>query len=51
MPPSPLPSLSLPKPPVSKDGAIEIRYGNAIMRIEGSVDATVLSAVLGHFHP
>ena len=40
-----------PKPVVTTGGVIEIRAGRAVVRIEGLVDATVLGAVLRHFHP
>jgi transposase len=44
--------LSAPAPaaPAAKNGAIEIHCNNAVVRIEGVVDATVLDAVLRHFH-
>lgn len=32
-------------------GAIEIKFGGAIVRIQGAVEASVLAAVLRHFHP
>ena len=32
-------------------GAIEIKFGGATVRIDGLVDASVLAAVLSHFHP
>ena len=51
-------SLHLPRPIKSslsdqpaQSGVIEIRFGGAIVRIEGAVEAPVLAAVLRHFHP
>jgi transposase len=51
-------SLHLPRPIKSSlsnqpmlPGAVEIKFGSAIVRIEGAVEASVLAAVLRHFHP
>lgn len=35
----------------AQTGVIEIKFGGAIVRIQGAVDAPVLAAVLRHFHP
>ena len=32
-------------------GIIEIKFGGATVRIDGLVDASMLAAVLSHFHP
>ena len=40
-----------PRPPASTAGTIEIKFGRATVRIDGLVDASVLAAVLSHFHP
>ena len=32
-------------------GTIEIKFGGATVRIDGLVDASILTAVLSHFHP
>ena len=37
--------------PVAAAGTIEIKFGGATVRINGLVDASVLAAVLSHFHP
>jgi transposase len=48
--PTPLRSpISLPAT-AARDGVIEIRCNNAVVRIDGVVDASVLDAVLRHFH-
>ena len=40
-----------PRPPAAVAGTIEIKFGGATVRIDGLVDASVLAAVLSHFHP
>ena len=40
-----------PRPPAPVAGTIEIKFGGATVRIDGMVDASVLAAVLSHFHP
>ena len=40
-----------PRPPASATGTIEIKFGGATVSVDGLVDASVLAAVLAHFHP
>ena len=40
-----------PRPPAPAAGIIEIKFGGATVRIDGLVDASILAAVLSHFHP
>jgi transposase len=40
-----------PRPPITAAGTIEIKFGGATVRIDGLVDASMLTAVLSHFHP
>ena len=40
-----------PRLPVLATGTIEIKFGGATVRIDGLVNASVLAAVLSHFHP
>ena len=40
-----------PRQPASAAGIIEIKFGGPTVRIDGLVDASVLKAVLSHFHP
>lgn len=49
--PSPRMDLPVPKLPMPKPGAIEIRVRAAILRLEGAVDAVTLEQVLRHLHP
>jgi transposase len=48
MPMSPAAAVCEPTPPL---GAIEIRLGRAVVRIEGAVDATTLRTVLDRLTP
>ncbi len=41
----------LPMPAAGNSGVIEVRMGMTLVRLEGAVDAKVLTAVLRHFHP
>ncbi len=54
--PAPAPSARVvkqasPRQSASVAGTIEIKFGGAIVRIDGLVDASMLEAVLSHFHP
>ena len=40
-----------PRQPASGARTIEIKFGGATVRIDGLVDASMLAAVLSHFHP
>ena len=40
-----------PRQPAPVAGAIEIKFSGATVRIDGLVDASMLVAVLSHFHP
>ena len=54
--PSPAPSAravkqASPRQSASVAGTIGIKFGGAIVRIDGLVDTSMLAAVLSHFHP
>jgi transposase len=40
-----------PRQPTSVAGSIEIKFGGATVRIDGLVEASMLAAILSHFHP
>ncbi|MES2832447.1 MAG: transposase [Pseudomonadota bacterium] len=45
------PKQMMPTQPSPINGTIDIKFGGATVRIDGVVDASVLAAVLSHFHP
>jgi transposase len=49
--PLPCPIKSSLSDQPAQSGVIEIKFGGAIVRIEGAVQASVLAAVLRHFRP
>ena len=49
--PSRIAKPASPRKPAPIAGAIEIKFGGATERIDGVVNASILAAVLSHFHP